>query len=81
MATVNITPANDDVMVAVKLNELDENCESPEFLYLAAIALETYENDSYEIEDTLMEFMRNTAALDIDEADCRNIARILEGEQ
>lgn len=50
----------------------------PEFAYLAAIALETYDDPRYEIEDTLMEFIRNTSALDnLDMDDCDEISLIL----
>lgn len=52
----------------------------PEFAYLAAIALETYDDPKYDIEDTLMEFIRNTSALDnLDMDECDEIEIILRG--
>lgn len=38
--------------------------KDPEFAYLAALALETHDNDDYEVEDTLMEFIRNSSELE-----------------
>jgi len=56
---------------------LSDTAEGREFAYLAALALETQDNDSYDIERTLMEFIRNEDTLNIDASDCNEIEAIL----
>lgn len=51
--------------------------EDPEFAYLAALALETHDNDDYEVEDTLMEFIRNSSELGVTADDCDEIEALL----
>lgn len=48
-----------------------------EFLYLAALALETHADDNYDIEDSLMEFLRNSYDVDVNLDECNEIEAIL----
>lgn len=47
------------------------------FGFLAAIALETMNDSSYDIEDTIMEFIRNTDSIDVTLEEANEIENIL----
>lgn len=47
--------------------------------YLAALALETMEDDDYDIERTLIEFIENTSEPDLDRSEREEIVEILRG--
>lgn len=73
MNTVVVTSNDGETTVEVSFDELVEllgekyilgDEEGSEFAYLAALALDTYEDDRYNIEDTIAEFIGNTDALD-----------------
>lgn len=89
MSKLLLTGSDGDVSVEVTLDAiakelgeqyiLNSDEEQPEFAYLAALALETYNEDRYSIEDTLMEFIRNTSALNqVDADECDEIEALLE---
>lgn len=87
MSDLELTPNDEDVTIEVDLDHLSEQIGSqmvisedelrPEFGYLAALALETRCDARYDVEDTLMEFIRNSSALDVDAQDCEEISLIL----
>lgn len=73
MSQLTLTDEENEVSVEVEFEHLarrlgDEyildSDEDPEFAYLAALALETQDNPSYSVEDTLMEFIRNSSELE-----------------
>jgi len=89
MSQLTLTDEEDEVSVEVEFERLarrlgdeyivntDES--NPEYAYLSALALETYDNNRYSIEDTLMEFIRNSSALDhVDAEACDEIEMLLK---
>lgn len=48
-----------------------------EYAYLACIALETATDDSYEIEDTLAEYVRNACIEELDDSDIVILTEVL----
>lgn len=76
----------DELTVSVSLKKIADRLgeeyilgdnPDPDFAYLAAIALETYGDNSYDIEDTLMEFIRNADLDQLDSQDCDDIEEML----
>ena len=86
MSKLTLTDEEGDVSIEVELRTIAERLgdeyilsddDESDFAYLAAIALETKDNH-YTIQDTLMEFIRNTSALDsVDADDCDEIEGLL----
>lgn len=74
MESINLTPEDSEVTVDVSIERLydelgrqgilGDNVERAEFFYLAALALECREDESYDIQDTLIEFIRNSGELE-----------------
>lgn len=84
---LELTPDDEEVSVTVSLDRLyaelgnqgilGDEVDGREFIYLAALALEAREKDNYDINDTLMEFIRNSGAVDTDLDDADDIEVIL----
>lgn len=84
---LELTPTDSNVSVTVSTDRISEelgeqgilsdDTASPEFFYLAALALETHSNSRYDVEDAIMEFLRNSGAVDVDMSDCDEIENIL----
>ena len=53
--------------------------ETAAFAYLAALALECEDDDRYDIEDALSEFLHNSSAIDISLEEADEIDAILRG--
>lgn len=51
--------------------------DNAEFAYLGALAIETLDNDDYDIERTLMEFLRNSQDIDLTRDECDKIEAML----
>lgn len=51
--------------------------DSPEFAYLGALALETLDDDNYDVERAIMEFLRNSQHVDLTREECNEIEEIL----
>ena len=58
---------------------LDGDEETAPFAYLAALALECEDNDRYDIEEVLSEFLHNSSAIDISLEEADKIDAILRG--
>jgi hypothetical protein len=86
MSKLTLTDEEEDVSIEVELRTIAERLgdeyilsddDESDFAYLSAIALET-KDSNYTIQDTLMEFIRNTSALDnVDADDCDEIEGLL----
>lgn len=84
---IELTPTDSDVSVTVSTDRISEelgeqgilsdDTANSEFFYLAALALETHPNSRYDIEDSIMEFLRNSGAVDVDMSECDEIENIL----
>lgn len=84
---IELTPTDSEVTVTVSTDRIAEelgeqgvlgdDVASTEFFYLSALALETREDDRYDVERAIMEFLRNSRAIDADMDDCDEIESIL----
>ena len=84
---IELTPTDSEVTVTVSTDRIAEelgeqgilgdDVASTEFLYLSALALETREHSQYDIERAVMEFLRNSSAIDADMSECDEIENIL----
>lgn len=84
---VELTPNDSDVSVTVSTERiskevgdqgiLGDNVGNREFFYLAALALETEPDDTYSIERTLIEFVRNTSSISLEDSEYDKIEEVL----
>ena len=91
METIEVVTDEDGVSLEISLTALADMVGEQKILrpdksirpfgYLAALALETAERNDYDIERTLMEFIRNSSSIEITPEDCDEIELILRGNQ
>jgi hypothetical protein len=76
---IELTPRDGELSVSVSIDRLynelgeqgilGEDVEDSDFFYLAALALECYEDEDYDLEDVILEVLRVTERASLEEAD------------
>lgn len=90
MSELELTPVNSEVDVTVSFevisDELGEQYilskqDERDFAYMAGIALETADDNGYQLIDALMEFIRNSSRFShVSATECNEIEMLLRGE-
>ncbi|AGM11416.1 hypothetical protein M199_gp250 [Halogranum tailed virus 1] len=73
--TVEVTL--DEIADALGEQYIIEDAGNKEFAYLAALVLETHDDNSYDLERSIMEFLRNEESIDLTQEQCNEIEEML----